>query len=96
MSKLTRQEKVQIMYDRFGKDVLHLCRDCCHRIVREYSGRYAKCECFSTSHCETTDWGSLQSACGLFNKETDVRDVFKHSDEYGRKPKAELQPETLF
>lgn len=93
----TRFEKAQIMYDLFGKDEGHLCRDCCHRKVYEYSKTYAKCEVFSTSHSQQTDWGSLQYACGLFNKPTDKRDIFKESGFRGRRAKKEeLQPETLF
>ena len=95
---LTKLEKLEVMHRLFGKDEKHQCKDCCHRIVHEYSKKYAKCEVFSTSHSVTTDWGSLQCACGLWNKETDKRNVFiSESGLYRKqKQKVELQPETLF
>ena len=94
----TRLEKAQIMYELFGKDEKHVCRDCIHRKTYEYSKTYAKCEVFSTSHSQQTDWGSLQCACGLFNKPTEKRDIFIESGFYNsrRRKHEELQSETLF
>ena len=92
MSVITKKQKAERMYARFGKDEKHQCRDCCHRYVRKFQHDYAKCEVYSDSASEASDWGSLQPACGLWNKETDLRNVFFGSPS----KREEQQSETLF
>ena len=91
---MTRTEKLEIMHNLFGITEGRICRDCSHIVTNDRSKRYNKCECYGLSMSEATDFPVLQTACGLFNRETDVRDIYK-----GNRPvkkKAELQPETLF
>ena len=90
------REKLQLMHERFGKDPDHICRDCMHRMIKSMSRDYAKCEVFGISGGPGTDWGSLQTACGLYNKKTDLRDLFLPTRGGSRKKNTELQPETLF
>ena len=91
---MTRAEKLEIMHSIFGVTEGKQCKDCCHRICNERSRTYNKCECYGLSLSEATDFGVYQTACGLFNKETDVRDVYKRNTK--RHKKIELQEETLF
>ena len=91
---LTKAEKIEIMYRLFGKCEGRLCRDCSHVVKNEMGRTYNKCECYGLSSSEATDFPMRVTACGLFNKETDVRDIYKGNRP--SRPKAELQPETLF
>ena len=90
---MTRLEKAEIMYSLFGKTEGQVCKNCNHVVRNEKTKTYPKCECYGLSSSEATDFPMLVTACGLFNKETDVRDIYK-----GNRPKqkTELQPETLF
>ena len=90
----TRLEKAEIMYKLFGICQGHICKDCCHMTGHQRDRSFNKCEVYGYSHSEATDFGVYQQACGLFNKETDQRDIYLRF--INRKPKAELQPETLF
>lgn len=91
---MTKSEKAQIMYERFGKTPGCICRDCCHMVGRSSNRKYNKCEVYGSSSSEATDFGIFQQACGMYNKETDIRDIYKEN--IRRKPKGEIQPETLF
>ena len=90
---MTKIEKLEIMHRLFGKTEGAICRNCNHVVKNERDRTYNKCECYGLSCSEATDFPMLFTACGLFNKETDVRNIYK-----GNRPskKTELQPETLF
>ena len=91
---MTKTEKIEVMYRLFGKTEGKICRDCCHMVTNSRQRNFNKCECYGLSCSEATDFPMRQTACGLFNKQTDVRDIYKGNRP--NKPKAELQPETLF
>lgn len=91
---MTKLEKIEIMYRNFGKTEGEICRNCFHVVKNEMGKTYNKCECYGLSSSEATDFPMMVTACGLFNKETDVKDIYKGNRPH--KPKSELQPETLF
>ena len=98
---MTTVQKVQMMHRKFGKDEEHICRDCQHRIVYEFGKSYAKCVVFGDNRSPNTDWGSWCMACGLFNKDTELRDVFLDDNGrivFAKTPRREHfeQEETLF
>ncbi len=90
---MKKLEKVEIMYRLFGKTEGEICKHCNHVVRNEKAKTFNKCECFGLSSSEATDFPMMVTACGLFNKETDVRNIYK-----GNRPnkQTELQPETLF
>ena len=91
---MKKQERIELMWSKFGKTKGKICRNCSHVVRNEMSRAYNKCECFGLSRSEATDFPMLQTACGLFNKETDVADIYKTVNPKRVKP--ELQSETLF
>lgn len=42
------------------------CKDCDHLLVKSYGNRYFKCELFSQSSSQSTDWRANWNACGKF------------------------------
>lgn len=89
---MTTKEKAQHMYHHFGKCEGHKCKECKHFREYQYGKTYFKCNVYGNTSSEATDWGATLDACGLFNKETDLKDIWLE----GKKKKEELQPETLF
>lgn len=68
--------KIELMHHLYGQIEDKKCSECCHL----QSGRYHdtilhKCELYGLTHSEASDWRLKYTACGLFNKETDVRNV---------------------
>lgn len=68
--------KIDLMHHLYGQIEGKKCSECCHL----QSGRYHdtilhKCELYGLTHSEASDWRLKYTACGLFNKETDVRNV---------------------
>lgn len=75
---MTANDKIAYMHSRFGKYDGEMCKECQHYIRFLYHDRYLlKCEVYGLSHSEATDWRASNTACGLFNQETEYRDVYK-------------------
>jgi len=78
-------EKIAFMHDYFGKAEGYKCKDCMHLIKGHYHNLLLKkCEVYGMSHSVATDWNVTFDACGCFNKETDLEDLYKtrrHSPE---------------
>lgn len=91
---MTNVEKIEVMYRHFGKTEGKICRNCSHVVKNDRSRTYNKCGCYGLSSSEATDFPMMFTACGLFNKDTDVTDIYKGNRPH--KQKDELQPETLF
>lgn len=94
-------QKSELMRKKFGEDPEHRCRDCNHRVVYCGNRKYPKCEVFGVNNSENTDWGSWVMACGMFNKDTEERNVFLDENKrivtsIRRKEKPVEQKETLF
>ena len=94
---MTTKEKAEHMYQHFGKCEGHQCRECMHFRGYEYSKTYFKCKVFGDTGSQATDWGATLVACGLFNKETTLKNIWLADNRwFPHKKKEELQPETLF
>lgn len=92
MSK--KQDNLEYMQRRFGKTDKGICRDCCHSLKNQPTDRsFHKCEVYGDSNSAATDFPVTFFGCGLFDKETPLRDIYK---ERNGRPKEELQEETLF
>lgn len=70
-------KKIDLMHYMYGKED-GICKSCSH-LVENYnrSNKYYKCEVYGETHSDATDWRLKYPACGLFNKETDHRNVYK-------------------
>lgn len=44
------------------------CKDCARCITNGTTTKFYKCELFSTSHSESTDWRANWTACGKFKE----------------------------
>lgn len=70
--------KIELMHKLFGT-ADGKCRDCCHFISGEYQSirNLKKCEIYGMTHSSASDWAQRYNACGLFNKETNHRNVIR-------------------
>lgn len=60
--------KIDLMHKMFGKTE-QVCKECDHFLRVRYRGKlYRKCEVYSVSYSEASDWNASYQACGLFNK----------------------------
>lgn len=91
---MTKAERLEIMHSLFGVAEGRICKNCSHRVCNERARSYGKCEVYGISASEATDFGAYQTACGLYNKDTDIRDIYKRNVK--RQTKSEPQRETLF
>ena len=80
--------KIERMWFFFGKKDGRKCKDCCH--FKGEKGSYKKCELYSKSHSEASDWLMSYDACGLFNKDYNGIPVIKLTI---KEPKVEEQIE---
>ena len=69
--------KIELMYDVSGisADEAATCKTCCHLVKRQYSRVYYKCECYSLSCSDASDWKVSSRACGLYNKHYDGKPI---------------------
>lgn len=73
---------IERMYEHFGKDHAHKCKDCDNLIYREQGRRWYKCAVYGVSACAATDWRINQTACGCFNEPypenmREIKDLYK-------------------
>ena len=68
--------KNEAMYSLFGKEEGKHCKDCPYLVRKEFGRVYYKCEIYSTSNSEASDWRKSWTACGLFYN-TDALNEFK-------------------
>ena len=66
----------------YGNKMFHYgnnqCANCNHFLTYGWRGRnYFKCEIYGISNSEATDWRNSYIACGLFNKETPEKNIYK-------------------
>ena len=60
--------KIEAMHDLYGR-APGICGDCDHFSIQCWRSRsYFKCEAYSTSCSEASDWRKHYIACGLLNK----------------------------
>lgn len=77
--------KHEAMYQVYGKDNIHICKECCNFRMHEMrSKRVSKCDAYGVTCSEATDWNGRKTACGLFNTPFDDNQyplikVLKHS-----------------
>ena len=85
-------DKIARMHSLFGVALGKKCKDCMHFYRNETrAGKlYRKCEVYGNSNCESTDWNASFEACGLFNTETEQRDMI-HTFMPQRKMREELE-----
>lgn len=63
--------KIEAMQSLFGQHT-EFCRDCSNFSVQLWRSRkYFKCDAYSHSCSEASDWRASYTACGLFNAELD-------------------------
>lgn len=69
--------KIETMHNLYGH-YDDKCKNCMHLIKEHgYNKNYYKCEVYGISNSEATDWRLKYDACGLFNKETPHRNLYK-------------------
>lgn len=76
------KNKIELMYQQFGKDEKHKCRDCSNLVYHRYNRAFYKCKIYGETHSEASDWRLKYVACGMFNKEytgNPVINIIKHS-----------------
>ena len=77
------------MHEMFGYSN-NQCANCKHLITYNWRDRnYFKCEVYGDSNSEATDWRKKYIACGLFNKDTQEKDIYKRLWHKPKKPKDE-------
>ena len=60
--------KHELMYQLFGRDTNHKCRECCNFIfIQPTDRRHSKCEVYGVTCSEATDWNGRKTACGQYN-----------------------------
>lgn len=69
--------KIDLMHRMFGKTGGQFCKDCDHLCKVSYDRTYYKCEVYGESRSDATDWVLKYPACGLFNKETNCKDIVR-------------------
>ena len=63
------KHSIQVMYDLFGRDEKHKCKECSNlERLREGSSRF-KCKVWGYSASSASDFRKKWDACGKFNKE---------------------------
>lgn len=68
--------KIDLMHQLYGTKPDQRCKDCKHfwsGLIHDY--RYNKCQIYGFTNSEASDWRLKYQACGLFNKDTYVRNV---------------------
>jgi hypothetical protein len=71
------KRKIEAMHKLFGYSN-NQCANCNHFLTYGWRGRnYFKCEIYGISNSEATDWRKSYIACGLFNKETPEKNIYK-------------------
>ena len=84
---MTAKDKIAYMHARFGERVGEKCKDCQHCLRCKIGNKVLrKCEVYGVSLSEATDWRASNTACGLFNVDTEYRAIYK---ERGRVPRVE-------
>lgn len=69
--------KINLMHQMFGT-AAGKCGDCDHLVEGRYHDRMLrKCEVYGLTHSEASDWAKRWNACGLFNKETNHKNVMR-------------------
>ena len=82
------KRKIEAMHEIFGY-ANNQCANCKHLITYNWRGRnYFKCEIYGDSNSEATDWRKSYIACGLFNKDTQEKHIYKR---LRHKPKEDAQ-----
>lgn len=76
------------MYELFGKNEQHKCKECCNLLGGV--NQYRKCRYYGVSASESTDWALSWNACGLFNR-TDYKGIPVVKIQHWREPKQEEQ-----
>ena len=61
------KKKHDLMYELFGRDEAHICRECCNFGKIERGRNYSKCRIYGVSCSTATDWSGKKAACGRFN-----------------------------
>ena len=65
-----------IMRRMFGESE-GVCKDCSHFSTHLSNRKHFKCEVYGESASAATDWRAGNPACGLFNRQTELRNVYK-------------------
>lgn len=65
------------MYELFGKNEQFKCRTCNHLTSYKANRRWYKCEVYGASSCASSDWRLKWTACGMYNKPYDGREIRK-------------------
>lgn len=69
--------KIDLMHQMFGI-ADGKCGECDHLIEGRYHDRMLrKCEVYGLTRSEASDWAKRWKACGLFNKETNHKNVIR-------------------
>lgn len=69
--------KNKLMYELFGR-ADGQCKDCKHFTSYKYHDyRYRKCLVYGDTCSEASDWTGKWQACGLFNQDTECKNVIR-------------------
>ena len=74
-----------IMRQKFGEGQ-GVCKDCSHFSIHIANRKHFKCEVYGESASAATDWRAGTPACGLFNQETALRNLYKTIGKNKEKP----------
>jgi hypothetical protein len=66
LAKDIAPKSLRTMHMRYGATEGRSCGECCHFYKRRYSKVYFKCELYSDSKSEASDWRKKWQACGKF------------------------------
>lgn len=71
------KRKITAMHEMYGYSN-NQCANCKHFKTYNWRGRnYFKCAIYGDSNSEATDWRKSYIACGLFNKDTNEKKIYK-------------------
>lgn len=59
-------QSIKTMYRLYGKKENEICGHCQHLFVKEYAGKYFKCDLQKNTNGAGTDWRKRWKACGRF------------------------------
>lgn len=70
--------KHNAMYELYGIDTDHICRNCCnfekHRVGNK---TVSKCKLYGVTGSSASDWNGRKTACSRFNDSTEVVPVIE-------------------
>lgn len=65
---------IELMYKLYGKTDDKKCKDCCNLVTYNLGNKkIKKCKIYGTTSSNNSDWAYSHNACGLFNKDINIK-----------------------